>query len=553
VNRYDRMVLTSLLRDGREDVDDDLRELVGLEIFDRREGLSTAERARLAGDRLRFVLAHVEPPSELVADPPRLIAVHEWAGLVDGALAALLAAHYNLELGAAMAGGADSDHVRALLAEIATGAAIGVVLATELGAGDDPAGLRTYAEYDPAAAEFVLRTPGPLAQKFLPDVVVPDVATSALVMARLVVGGQERGIFPFLLRLTTTGGPAPGVWITPISQRPGWPLSSAVVSFHETRLPYEALLAGGHAHLSRDGRLSGPLLGRRERLRQSVERAQAGRLCATAGSIATTKSALSMMTSLADHRALLLWVADTFAAAFLHNGAHRSYAQAQQAGGGLDDRELRAIAVANAWAARTSARILAESREHCGTQGLLTAERIAQYLVASHVVADAAGGNEWMAGSYEPPAGSELGPAGADLTDIDFGRYLLRERERGRRHDGPDQATQAAREGARLALDALVAAVEQAEAVGAAGAAATLRRLAALCALRALQADAAWFLAAELLTPQQVCALVPEVAGLVAELTPAVADLVAAFDIPADVLRAPIAGLGQRPEPAAAA
>jgi len=62
-----------------------------------------------------------------------------------------------------------------------------------------------------------------------------------------------------------------------------------------------------------------------------------------------TKSALSTMTRLADHRALLVWVADTFAAAFLHNGAHRSYAGAQQAGGGLDDRELRAIAVVNAW------------------------------------------------------------------------------------------------------------------------------------------------------------------------------------------------------------
>jgi acyl-CoA oxidase len=551
VNNDDRVVMTALLRGSRadslEDAHDDLRELFGLEIFDRQDGLSAAQRARLIGERLRFAMAYLEPVRELVANPRRVAAVHEWAVMVDCALAAVLASHCNLVLSVTTAGGGDDAHPRSLLAELASGEALGVVLAAELGCGDDP-GLRTLAEYDPETAQFVLRTPDARAQKILPDLVSPDTAVTAVVLARLVVGDQEHGVFPFLMRLTTADGPSSGVWITHVPPRPGWPLETGIVSFDGARVPLAALLSGQHAHLTRDGRLVSTLLGRRERLRQSLEREQTRNLCVGAGSLAMAKAALSMIAGLADSRELLPWIADTFAAMFLHNVAQRAVENARSAGG--DSGDVRLAASAKALATRTAARILAESRAVCGLEAMLTADRIAQYLVAAYVAADTVDGNQLiMAETYQPPA-SAAPPAYAGLLDPDLWRYLLGERERRRRRD-LDEA-------ARLALDAYIDAIAQAEAGGAAsapaasGAGATLRRLAALHVLWAVRADAAWFVAERLLTPGQLAALEPTVDSLLVELAAEAADLVAAFDIPEEVLRAPTADAGHRLEQATA-
>jgi acyl-CoA oxidase len=559
VDTEDRAVLTSLLRVGGDAGHDDLRELFGLEIFDPNDGLPGCDRVQLACDRLRFVLASIGPVGETISDPCRMFALHEWAALVDGALAAVMDGHCGVLLSAA-AGGADTDHARTLLAELQAGDAVGVVLATELGCGSDPAGFGTFAEYDPVTAEFVLRTPCAQEQKLLPEMVASDVAVSAVVLARLVVDGQEHGVFPFLMHLTSSERPAAGVWITPVPRRPGWSLGGALVSFHEARLPFGALLAAGDTHLSQDGQFASTLHGRGERLRQAVERTHASLLCRSAGSLAMTKAALSVMAGLVDHHVMLPWLADTVAAAFLQGAAQHAFRQAQEAGDRLPTRELRRMAVAEALVTRVAEQVLAASLDGCGVREMLVADRIAQYFAANQAAATAAGGNLTMGGEvarqltagldYEPPAPVEPLADVTDLLDMGYWRYLFRERERRWRHEARDGTALAVRHGERLALEAFVTAVEGAEAAGATGAAETLHRLAAIHALRAIQADAAWFVAEELLRPPQVRALQPTLAGLVAALVPEFADLVAAFDIPPEVLRAPAAVMGSRPEPA---
>jgi acyl-CoA oxidase len=563
VDTNDRVVLTSLLRVGGDAGHDDLRELFGLEIFDGHEGLPGSDRTRLACDRLRFLLASIGPVGETIADPCRISALHEWAALVDGALAAVMDGHCDV-LRSIAAGGADTDYARRLRAELHVGDAVGVVLAAELGCGSDPAGFGTFAEYDSATAEFVLRTPCANEQKLLPEMVAPDVAVSAIVLARLVVDGQEHGVFPFLMHLTSAGRPADGVWITPTPMRPGWSLAGALVSFHEARLPFGALLATTDTHLSRDGRLDSTLRGRGERLRQAVERTHASLLCRSAGSLAMAKAALSVMAGLVDPQVMVPWLADTVAAAFLHRAAQQTFRQAQEAGDRLPPQELRRMAVAEALATRVAEQVLAASLHGCDAREMLVADRIAQYFAANQAAATAAGSNLMMRDEIarqvtdglddEPPAEVDLP---ADLTadptrllDLSYLSYLFRERERRRRGEAQDGLALAVRHGERLALETFVTVVKGVEGAGATGAAETLRRLAAIYALRAMQADAAWFVAAELLRPPQVRALQPMLSGLVAALAPEFADLVAAFDIPPEVLRAPVAVMGSRPEPA---
>jgi acyl-CoA oxidase len=75
---------------------------------------------------------------------------------------------------------------------------IGCYAQTELGHGSNVAGLETTATLDMNTDEFVIHTPNIKATKFWPGALGVQ-ATHACVYARLIVGGKDHGVKPFIV------------------------------------------------------------------------------------------------------------------------------------------------------------------------------------------------------------------------------------------------------------------------------------------------------------------------------------------------------------------
>ncbi|MFB8778087.1 acyl-CoA oxidase, partial [Streptomyces broussonetiae] len=88
---------------------------------------------------------------------------------------------------------------------------MGVLLLTELGYGSNVVEMRTEARWDPGTRRFTLNTPVPEACKFMPNVADETVAKTCVVAARLMVNGQDEGVFPFVLTLRDDRGLVRGV------------------------------------------------------------------------------------------------------------------------------------------------------------------------------------------------------------------------------------------------------------------------------------------------------------------------------------------------------
>ncbi|MCZ0991417.1 hypothetical protein O1M54_48500 [Streptomyces diastatochromogenes] len=203
--------LARLLFDGddREHIHGMWRDLISKDTFRHRPGLGSAERAALSYEWLRLV-NDTAGGAERLADDPRLLAgLHEWAAIVDGGggLCTVASIHYNLFLGSLL------DHEgaeRRDLSDFTTLRRTGTFLCTELDHGNDASALETTAELDPATGGFVLNTPHPGAQKFMPNTSMTGGPKSAVVAARLMVDGRDEGVFLFLTPLSDERGLLPG-------------------------------------------------------------------------------------------------------------------------------------------------------------------------------------------------------------------------------------------------------------------------------------------------------------------------------------------------------
>jgi acyl-CoA oxidase len=130
----------------------------------------------------------------------------------------------------------------------------GVFFAAELGNGDDPSALETEAVYDPVTRQFVLTSPHPRAYKLIPSTcgAVPKLA---VVMARLISLGKDRGVFPFIVRFRDRDGRlCRGIRVTPLTEVPGDSPDGAVARFEGVRISKEQLLVGSDSVLHDDGR-----------------------------------------------------------------------------------------------------------------------------------------------------------------------------------------------------------------------------------------------------------------------------------------------------------
>ncbi|NUL01683.1 acyl-CoA oxidase [Streptomyces lunaelactis] len=568
----------------RDRIHESWRKLIGGEEFSYRPGLAPAERAALSYARLRLVNDAVEDAEALACDPHRLASLHEWTGFMDGGLCTLASIHYNLFLGSLVD---HDDYQQRDLSPFTSMRRTGTFLCTELEHGNDVAAMETVAVLDRATGGFILNTPTPGAQKFMPNTSLIGGPKSAVVAARLVIDGQDQGVFLFLTPLSDENGHLPGVRVRLLPERTGTPVDHCLTAFDHVWLPQEALLEAGHGRLDKDGNLSSNLGNRRKRLLRSIGRVTMGKLCMSAGTLGMSRAALSIAVRYAHsrhisgpksgeriplaahsshHGRLLDSVATAYAMTFLHRSVVDRWA-----GHTAQDRgEVeRLVAVAKGWITWQAREITTECRERCGAQGLFPSNGLADLPLNIEGGITAEGDNLviWVKAAAEMVFGHQvdlrdshdLPPAERQLTDLDFLRDLLahvealwqaRARKAVRRGPSGDPVARwNGTSGPALEMVSAHSRLKAADAFIAAAAQATdstarflLESLCRLFLLQQLREHSGDLLAEERLTVQHVRELPRAIETVVAGLAPHLLTLVDAFDLPDEVLSAiPIA------------
>lgn len=431
------------------------RKLFSTEPFRFREGLSPDERAALSYERLHLINEALDSPEDFVVDVERLAALHEWVGPVDAGLGTVASIHYNLFLGSLLDHTAGPDRDLRDFAELRR---TGTFLCTEAGHGNSAAQLETTATYERTTGEFVLNTPHAAARKFMPNTSPTGGPKTAVVAARLIMDGNDQGVFLFLTPLSDDAGlPMPGVEIRRLPQTATAPVDHCVTSFDHVRLPQEALLQSDHGHLTPEGVFTSSIGSPRKRFLRSIGRVTTGKLCMSGYSLGVTRHALAVAVRHAHtrqtsgvsargsvalfahrshHTPLLDAIATTYAATLLHRAAVRQWAQATES-----ERENgeRFAAIAKGWITWRARAVMTECRERCGAQGLFLANGIAGQLAANEGTITAEGDNlviwvkaagEMLLGHFTPKASQDAAPEDRELDDPVFLQDLLADIER---------------------------------------------------------------------------------------------------------------------------
>ncbi|MFI1360641.1 acyl-CoA dehydrogenase [Streptomyces sp. NPDC020898] len=575
----DQAAIRSLLfRDGPEgnDLHARWRKAVSNELFRYRPGLGSQQRWQLAYERLRALNDEVPAPELLANDPRGLAALHEWTCPVDGATVTVAGIHYNLFLGSIV-----DDQVSAPreLTDFTTMSRMGTFLCTERAHGNDVPALETVARYDREADEFVLHTPHPGAQKYMPNTSSAGGPKTAVVAARLIVDDKYLGAFLFLTPLSDEYGTLPGITVTLLPERVGSSVDHCATNFDHVRLPRTALIQGAHGQLLPDGSLVSSVGSPRKRFIHAISRVTAGKLCMSASGLGVARAALAIAVRysytrhisgpvagqrvpLAAHRShytrLLEHTATAYAMTFLHRAATEGWVTHTPEN--RADAE-RLVAVTKGWVTWQAREIATESRERCGARGLFPVNGLADMAANMDGGITAEGDNLaiWCKAGAEMIFGHDLAaeparPSGdGPLTDPRLLRRALTTAERYwhlaarrdlRAGDGGDalgrwnNASGAALDLVEVytvgrAADALLAACAR---VSDPITRAVLEDLSALFLLRQVSARSGLLLAEQALTADQVRAVPETLHTLLTRLAPHLSILTEAFDIPEEHL-----------------
>ncbi|MFJ6700860.1 acyl-CoA dehydrogenase [Streptomyces sp. NPDC091272] len=575
----------------RERVHGIWREFVSDESFRYRDGLSPAARAALAYERLREVNAVIGSPEALAGDPQMLASLHEWAAIVDGGggLCTVASIHYNLFLGSLLdhdhdLGDGASEGAGRDLSDFLSMRRTGTFLCTELEHGNDASALETVADYDVITDTFVLHTPTPGAQKFMPNTSPVGGPKSALVAARLLVEGRDEGVFLFLVPLSDEAGLLPGVNVRLLPYRAGAPVDHCLTSFDHVRLERGALLEAEHGRLDGAGKLVSALGNRRKRFLHSIGRVTTGKLCMSGAAVGASRAALAIAVRYAQHRhvsgarpgervplqahrshhgRLLGPLVTSYAMTFAHREAVSGWVEASTAEERVEaEREVAVMKGWITWQART---VTTECRERCGAQALFSANGLADFPQYTEGTITAEGDNlvVWLKAASELLFGAgaqerterDVPLAEQPLTDRRFLRDLLADAEglwrtrasaglrRGPAGDPLGRWNSASYAALRMvgthatvrAADAFSRAVERA---AGAEARALLENACLLFLLQQLGEHTGDLLASGRLTAEHALALPETIEALTSELAPHMTTLADAFDLPEEFLAA---------------
>ncbi|MFB6887171.1 acyl-CoA dehydrogenase [Streptomyces noursei] len=351
--------------------------------------LTPAERTAESYRRLHLVVSRVDDPMELVRDPEKLAAFHEWLAVPDSALTSVASIHFNLFLGSHDDSGRDLKDFLALRR-------IGVFMATELGHGADAAALETTAHRHPETGAFTLNTPNPRAAKLMPNTSEIGGPKTAVVAARLISNGHDHGPALFLVPLTDEKGPLPGIRIHQLPERIGQPLDHSLTNFDQVQLPPDALLQGEHGRLDANGSFISPLSSSRQRFLRAIARVTPGKIAMSAAACGISRAALTIAVRYAHfrrisapggttvplaahtshHERLISALAYTYAMTALTRQTTKMWVEHDETAQAAAERE---VALTKAWVTWTSRHVATEMRERCGAHGMLVINGLAHH------------------------------------------------------------------------------------------------------------------------------------------------------------------------------
>ncbi|WP_329065871.1 acyl-CoA dehydrogenase family protein [Streptomyces sp. NBC_01429] len=448
--------------------------------FRHRQGGTAGERLAWAYERLRTVNDSLADPAALAADPRALAALHEWLGPIDPSFVTVAGIHYNLFLGSLIdhdstGPGTGPDAVAAPgggrdLSDFLAARRVGTFLCTEVAHGNDAVAVETTAAYDRDRDGFVLRTPHAGAQKFMPNTSPVGGPKSGVVAARLLVDGEDHGVFLFLTPLTDAVRPLPGVRVRRLPERFGSSVDHCLTSFDGVFVGRDALLAGAQGRLGADGVFRSENANRRRRLLLSIGRVTPGKLSMSASAVGSARFALALAVRYGGHRLisgprgtgqvpvfahrshhgpLVAALATVFAMSLLHRTALDAWQSRTDAN---TDEAERLVAVAKGWITWRAREVIVECRERCGAQGLLENNGMAELLAGIEGVITAEGDNVAIhakaaaelifapdpapapasaaASGAAPGAAAEVAPEERELSDPAFLDELIADVER---------------------------------------------------------------------------------------------------------------------------
>jgi acyl-CoA oxidase len=552
--------------------------------FAPRPGMGLADQARLSYDRFQLVRDRLELRLRDVQErPARLAAALELIGVVDATLFTVMNIHYSLCGGTLLRHLPSCPELEGYIEELDSGETIGAFLMTELGYGNNVISLQTRVDYDREREELVLCTPSPEARKFMPNSALPGVPKLGVVMARLFVQGTDHGIFPVVARLRTSAGVCPGVSIVPLGDKPGFSLDNGITSFDAVRLPRHCLLLGEHSGLDAEGKFWSRLPGRRARFLRSIEQIHLGRLALSGvGATATGASAfiaikygeqrrtfaprqpdLSVLEYRNHQRDLFSALAQAYASRLLVDFAMAAHGSTDS---GEHDYLFRITAATKAHVTYAAERHVRLCRERCGAAAMFEENRLAVYATQAQGLVTAEGDNQIILikiarqmlmrlGYVRLRPSRDLGAS--PLSDPARLLALIRERERrlldelrsvvARARMRNEELFEIWNDNINLAIEAALA---HSSRLATEAFAARLSGfddehpvvdLFRLFVLQEMSPHLGFYLAEELISPQELKEHSRRLDALCGRLRPFALDLASACDVPNELLRAPLA------------
>lgn len=394
--------ITAAIYNNRTDIHHQFKTIFSDPIFKRTANLTLEEAQKLAYKRFQHLTSCFELTDLLTSDPWKLLALHDWTAMTDGALFFITSVHYNLCAGTIYEHKAGRTDLEPFLKTLNNGDAAGLYVAVELGYGNNVAMMETTATYDPEKQVFLLNTPGSRSRKFMSHTDARSIPKLGVLLARLKVGDKDHGIFSFVVPFTNGKDLRKGITIIPLIDKP-YALDNAITMFKNVELPYESLLTGSFCHFTRDGQLELEEQYRDIRLLSSLNRLPIGMIFFASGCLAMARAALVITTKfiiqrlaftldskkvhVADFKfhqqAIVKGYASIIANTFWLNAVISQHLASAKQSPYVSSVTARHAALIKGIALWESEDVLKACRERCGAQGFLAKNRLVDFVVTN--------------------------------------------------------------------------------------------------------------------------------------------------------------------------